>query len=120
MNPEAILDTLDIAVYSKDTDGRYTYANRMVCDLFGASLDEIVGRDDSEFFDLEEADDLKVNDREVMATGHAVAREERDIVKETGEERVYWTIKAPLRDASGKVIGLCGVSLDITGTTRPR
>ena len=115
MNPETILDTLDIAVYSKDTEGRYTYANRMVCDLFGAPLSEIVGQDDSAFFDLEEADDLRVNDREVMDSGVAVSREERDVVKATGEERVYWTVKAPITDASGTVIGLCGVSIDITG-----
>ena len=114
VDPEAILDTLDIAIYSKDTEGRYTYANRMVRDLFGASLDEIVGQDDSAFFDLDEASDLKANDREVLATGEAVARQERDVVKETGEERLYWTIKAPLRDASGAIVGLCGVSLDIT------
>ena len=116
MNPETILDTQDIAVYSKDTEGRYTYANRMVCDLFGAPLSEIVGLDDSAFFDLEEADDLRVNDREVMESGVAVSREERDVVKATGEERVYWTVKAPITDASGAVIGLCGVSIDITGS----
>lgn len=116
MNPETVIDTLDIAIYSKDTEGRYTYANRMVRDLFGASLEETVGQDDSAFFDLDEADDLKANDREVLATGRTVAREERDVVKETGEERTYWTIKAPLRDASGTIVGLCGVSLDITGS----
>ncbi|MGI9196978.1 MAG: PAS domain-containing protein [Candidatus Nanopelagicales bacterium] len=116
MDPKTILDTLEIAVYSKDLEGRYTYANQMVCDLFGASLEEIVGQDDSAFFDLEEADDLKANDREVLASGQTVAREERDVVKETGEERLYWTIKSPLRDASGAIVGLCGVSLDITGS----
>lgn len=115
MNPETILDALDIAVYSKDTEGRYTYANRMVCELFGAPLSEIVGLDDSAFFDLEEADDLRVNDREVMESGVAVSREERDVVKATGEERVYWTVKAPITDASGAVVGLAGVSIDITG-----
>lgn len=115
MNPQTILDALDIAVYSKDREGRYTYANRMVCDLFGAPLSEIVGLDDSAFFDLEEADDLKVNDREVMESGVTVSREERDVVKATGEERVYWTVKAPITDASGTVVGLAGVSIDITG-----
>ena len=114
MNPETILDALDIAVYSKDTEGRYTYANRMVCELFGAPLSEIVGLDDSAFFDLEEADDLRVNDREVMESGVAVSREERDVVKATGEERVYWTVKAPITDASGAVVGLAGVSIDVT------
>ena len=52
MDPQTVLDSLDIAVYSKDREGRYTYANRMVCDLFGAPLADIVGKDDTAFFDL--------------------------------------------------------------------
>lgn len=114
MDPQTILDTLDIAVYSKDREGRYTYANRMVRDIFGASLEEIVGKDDSAFFDLDVSNELRENDEEVMAAGVAVTRTEHDVIKETGEERVYLTVKAPVRDASGAVVGLCGVSIDIT------
>ena len=114
MDPQTILDTLDIAVYSKDREGRYTYANRMVRDLFGASLEEIVGKDDSAFFDLDVSNELRENDEEVMEAGVAVTRTEHDVIKETGEERVYLTVKAPLRDASGAVVGLAGVSIDIT------
>ena len=40
--------------------------------------------------------------------------EERDIIKQTGEERVYFTIKSPLRDSSGTIVGMCGLSIDIT------
>jgi len=114
MDPQKILDTLDIAVYSKDREGRYTYANRMVCDLFGASLEDIVGKDDTAFFDLEASSELRENDVEVMDSGVSVTRTERDVIKETGEERVYLTVKAPMLDSSGSVIGLCGVSIDIT------
>ena len=49
-----------------------------------------------------------------MEAGVAVTRTEHDVIKETGEERVYLTVKAPLRDASGAVVGLAGVSIDIT------
>jgi hypothetical protein len=47
-----------------------------------------------------------------------VEREERDVVKATGEERLYWTVKSPVRDASGQVVGLCGMSVDITASRR--
>ena len=53
-----------------------------------------------------------------MATGKAVEREERDVVKATGEERIYWTVKSPIRDAAGTVIGLTGMSVDITPSRR--
>ena len=114
MNADVVLESLDGFVYSKDLDGNYTYANKAVQDLFGASLADIVGKDDSHFFDLEQSNALKLNDAEVMTSGRAVEREERDVVKATGEQRIYWTVKSPLRDASGNVIGLCGMSVDIT------
>ena len=118
MNGDQILDALDVAVYAKDAEGRYTYVNRYVRDLFGRSAADILGKDDSHFFDLEQSNALKLNDAEVMASGRAVEREERDVVKATGEERLYWTVKSPIRDAAGKVIGLCGMSVDITATER--
>ena len=65
----------------------YTYVNRYVQNLFGRSAEDIVGKDDSHFFDLERSNALKVNDAEVMTTGQTVERAERDIVKATAEER---------------------------------
>jgi PAS domain S-box-containing protein len=115
MHAESILDALEAAIYSKDLEGRYTYANAAVRAIFGASLEEIVGKDDTHFFDVERSNALRDNDREVMTSGNSVSREERDFVKETGEERVFWTVKSPLRDASGEVIGMCGVSIAIDG-----
>lgn len=53
-----------------------------------------------------------------MANGQVVEREERDVVKATGEERIYWTVKSPVRDAAGRVVGLCGMSVDITASRR--
>lgn len=114
MHAQQILDALDAFVYSKDRDGNYTYANAAVCELFGADLAGIVGKDDSHFFDLERSNVLRVNDEEVMATGEPVSREERDVVKETGEERFFWTVKSPLRDESGEITGMCGISIAIT------
>ena len=46
-----------------------------------------------------------------MRTGEPVSREERDFVKETGEERIFWTVKSPLRDEAGEVTGMCGISI---------
>jgi len=35
-------------------------------------------------------------------------------MKPTGETRYYWTVKKPLRNNSGRIIGMCGISTDIT------
>jgi len=114
MNADTILNSIDAAAYAKDLDGNYTYANATVERIFGANLAGIIGKDDSHFFDLEKSNALRENDAEVIAKGTSVAREERDTIKESGEERVYFTIKSPLRDASGTIAGMCGLSIDIT------
>ncbi|MBL8485770.1 MAG: PAS domain-containing protein [Rhodocyclaceae bacterium] len=114
----AILDRLETYVYTKDLEGRYTYANDLVCSLFGRPLAQVLGRTDEEFFSLDKSAELRDNDREVLATGRAIAREERNVVGRTGETRYYWTVKQPLLDAAGRVAGLSGISTDITERKR--
>ena len=109
-----ILDQTGTYIFTKDMAGRYTYVNQMTQDLFGASFEEIIGRDDSHFFDLALADELRLNDRAVIDFGETIEREETNIVKASGETRIYWTVKKPLRNELGQIIGMCGISTDIT------
>ncbi len=111
---KTVLDQTGTYIFTKDTAGRYTYVNQMTLDLFGASFEEIIGQDDSHFFDLTLVNELRVNDRLVIDFGKTIEREETNIIKSTGETRVYWTVKKPLRNNEGKIIGLCGISTDIT------
>jgi len=109
-----VLDQAGSYIFTKDMAGRYTFVNQLTQELFGAPYEDIVGRDDSRFFDLERANELLIHDRLVIEHGETVAREETNIVKATGETRIYWTVKKPLRNDQGQIIGLCGISTDIT------
>ena len=109
-----ILDLVGAYVYTKDTAGRYTYANAMVCALFADTLDEVLGKTDENFFDLSVSDDLRQNDLRVLKHGERIETEERNIIAATGEERIYWAVKQPIRDAAGTIVGLCGISTDVT------
>lgn len=111
---QTTLDHVEAYVFTKDAEGRYTYANRGVCDLFGCPLDEIIGFTDEKFFDLSVYQELRENDRRVIEHGELVKSEETNVIAATGERRIYWTVKSPLRDAEGVVVGLCGISTDIT------
>jgi PAS domain S-box-containing protein len=113
-----LFDLVDSYAYVKDTAGRYVFTNKKVQELFGRTAEEIVGKDDSAFFDLALADQLRVNDRLVIDGGQTIDREEKNVVKATGEERVYWTVKTPIRDRAGRIIGMCGISTDVTGRKR--
>ncbi len=109
-----ILNQVGCYIYMKDRMGCYTYVNENVQDLLGTSVDNIIGRDDSDFFDLEASNDLKRNDCRVIESGETIKQEEKVILKATGERRIYQSVKQPIREDYGKIIGLCGISTDIT------
>jgi diguanylate cyclase (GGDEF)-like protein/PAS domain S-box-containing protein len=112
------LDQVGAYVFTKDLEGRYTYANDMVCALFGQPLERIVGCRDDQFFDLTLSDELIRDDVRVLTHGERIQTEENVVIAETGERRTYWTVKSPLRDADGRITGLCGISTDITERRR--
>ncbi len=111
---KAIFNETDAYMFTKDLAGRYTYANQAVLDLFGCTLAELQGLDDRAFFDLEFSDTIQRNDRLVLEQQLAIAQEEINYLKSTGEKRCYWTVKKPIHDKDGNLIGLCGISTDIT------
>ncbi|WP_406595952.1 diguanylate cyclase [Aeromonas veronii] len=111
---KAIFNETDAYMFTKDLAGRYTYANQAVLDLFGCTLAELQGQDDRAFFDLEFSNAIERNDRLVLNQQIAIAQEETNYLKSTGEKRCYWTVKKPIHDKDGNLIGLCGISTDIT------
>lgn len=113
-----ILDSAGSYVYTKDVDSRYTYANPLTCQLFGASLDEIIGKDDSHFFPPESVAHIQENDSSVLKSGQTEVRQITVTFKITGETRTYIATKAPMYDELGQLIGICGVSTDVTEQKR--
>ncbi len=111
---EATLDEVGVYVYTKDMQGRYTYANQKVCEFFNCSLDKVINHDDSALFSIQQASDVFKNDALVLHQGKTLETEERNVIAKTGETRYYETVKKPLLGLSGEVTGLLGVSTDIT------
>ena len=99
------------AIFIKDIAGRYTLANPLACQALGR-VDGVVGLTDNDLLPQEVADSLRRHDAEVISTGRAIEREE--IVQRAGFSRNYLSVKFPLRDSRGQVIGVCGVAIDIT------
>tara|TARA_R110002073_G_scaffold20090_2_gene72510 strand:- start:907 stop:3075 length:2169 start_codon:yes stop_codon:yes gene_type:complete len=114
INLEAVVNESEAYIFMKDTTGRYVYVNKNVQNLFGTLAENIVGRDDSHFFNLEVSSELRVNDRHVINDGETIEQEETNIIKSSGEKRIYWTIKKPVFNKKNQIIGLFGISTDIT------
>lgn len=107
-----ILENTPDAVFCKDGDGRYILANSAALKAIGRPESEVVGRTDFALFPRESAEVIKRNDDQVLRDGLIVMAEEQLTVK-YGE--TWWhTNKSPLRDGTGRIVGLVGISRDIT------
>ncbi len=109
-----ILDSVEAYIYIKDRNYRYQYANRRLRDFYNKTMNDIVGLDDTELFDAQTAAMLRRNDRRVIEQGERVALEEITFGKKKGSRTVNFSVKLPLRDDTGAVYALCGISTDIT------
>ena len=109
---QAVIDAAPDLVYVKDRNGRYLYVNKADEKLKGLPIAEILGRDDTAIFPIDFARELMANDRRVMDRGVAYELEEEPVLD--GVLRTYLSNKAPYRDEKGEVIGLIGISRDVT------
>jgi len=111
---QTLLNNIPDYIYFKDKNRRFVSASSSFCDLFGCSLEDIIGKKDEDLFPTEIAMESTADDRHVTETGIPI------INKEEGGESVgdegHWilTTKMPWRDRKGNFIGLFGVSKDIT------
>ncbi len=108
-----ILNSVEAYIFIKDTQLKYRYANKRVCELFGESEESIIGKSDFDLFDEVTAEYLRDNDLRVIDHGERVVDEEQNTTRE-GKTRQFLSVKIPLRDANNQTYALCGISTDIT------
>lgn len=109
-----VLQTIPDLIWLKDSDGVYLTCNRMFERLYGAREADIVGKTDYDFVDRELADQFRDNDCQAMAAGKPRSNEEWIDFADDGRRVLLDTIKTPMFDAGGKLIGILGISRDIT------
>ncbi len=109
---ETIVESSTDAIYMKDRDGVYRLTNSAGSALVGRTPAEVLGMRDEDFFPPEVVSFIRANDLEVMEEGRAVMSE--DAIELGGARRILLSVKNPLRDGDGRVIGVVGVSRDIT------
>ena len=108
-----LLSSIPDIVFFKDPDGVYMGCNPQFARFVGRDVAEIVGATDHHLFDPQIADFFREQDHAMMASGEPRHNEEW-VVYPDGTRVLLDTHKAPLSDASGTVLGMLGVSHDIT------
>ncbi|HEX3151551.1 MAG TPA: PAS domain-containing protein [Gemmataceae bacterium] len=110
-------DNTSELIFMKDRAGRLTYANAATLRLLGRETLP-PGTNDLELFRVAaEHAAITDNDRHVMETGKVLEAEE-PFTGADGQKRIFLSTKSPLRDATGQVVGVIGVSRDITDRKR--
>jgi len=109
-----LVQTIPDLVWLKDADGVYLACNKRFECFFGAKETDIVGKTDYDFVAKELADFFREHDRKAMAAGKPSANEEWLTFADDGYRGLFDTIKTPMYDAEGKLIGVLGIAHDIT------
>ena len=115
---EAIAQSASDAIYAVDLEGRYVFCNRAAARVVGRAVDEVLGRTNADLFDAQTAARVSADDRRAMA-GELAGAFEEEIPTPHGLV-VALTTKGPLVDSEGNLLGLLGVSRDITEMRQAR
>ena len=105
-------------VWLKDPDGVYLLCNPRFERFFGASEADILGHTDYDFVDREQADFFRSKDMLATLGDHPNVNEEWITFADDGHRELVETIKMPLRNSDGELIGVFGVARDITERKR--
>jgi PAS domain S-box-containing protein len=115
---EAKLQTLIHAipdlVWLKNPQGVYLGCNRAFERFFGAGEADIIGKTDYDFVSRDLADFFRQKDLEAISAGATRENEEWVTVAETGQAMLLETLKTPMYDSRGVLIGVLGIGRDIT------
>jgi len=110
---QAVLDSVDAAIWIRDTKSRFSLVNQAFCDLFEIDDEtEVVGKRPEELLPEEVASQFRENDRKTIENGHRTEIEEK--VRTPHGTRTYLTRITPLFDERDRVYGTCGIASDIT------
>ena len=113
-----LVQTIPDLIWLKDKDGVYLSCNTMFERFCGAREADIVGKTDYDFVERELADFFREHDRKAMAAGKSFINEEWITFADDGHRALLETIKAPMYDTSGTLIGVLGIGRDITERKR--
>src|SRR5450432_1619724 len=110
-----LMENVPDFIYFKDAAGRFLRINRSLALRYGlAEPDEAVGKTDFDFYEQEHALKFQENEKKLLATGEPLINVDEHNVDRQGDVKWVSSSKVALRDSSGKIVGLFGITRDIT------
>ena len=109
-----LLQSIPDLIWVKDAKGVYLSCNTMFERFFGAKEADIIGKTDYDFVSCEVADLFRENDFKAMRARKPSTNEEWVTFSDDGHKAFFETIKAPMYDSIGILVGVLGIGRDIT------
>ena len=117
-----IVDALPDFIHVKDAGGRFQMGNQAWLKARWLQPDEVQGKTVHDIFPSEIARRMEDQDRSIIASGEPVIDQESPlyVLDESGNRLEHWSLtsKVPMRDEAGNVVGIVGISRDITSRRR--
>lgn len=107
-----LLENLPQRIFYKDKNSIYMSCNENLARDLCIKPDEITGKTDYDFYPKELAEKYRASDKRVIESGQTKDREEEYI--KDGQEVIIHTVKTPIRDEKGTIIGVLGIFWDVT------
>lgn len=107
----AIFEAAQDSIFTKDRSGRYTLVNPFMSNMFGLPESEILGKTSEDLFGQVAGERTNELDSRVLR-GQAIEAQHTRFIQ--GTPRTFLTVKVPMHDADGQVVGICGISRDVT------
>jgi diguanylate cyclase (GGDEF)-like protein/PAS domain S-box-containing protein len=116
---ETVFQHSPVPIYVHTTEGQWLFANDECCRALGVTPAELrPGTSIRSTLPASTAEGFLNNDREVIESGESSQFTEEVLDQATGEVRTYVSVKFPVRGAEEEVIGVGGISFDVTDYQR--
>jgi len=114
-----LMEAMPDYIYVKDAESRFLLNNQAHLLLLGAATqEEVAGKTDADVFSPELATKYRDDEQAVLVSGQPLLNREERTEDPEGKEQWLLTTKVPFRDSDGHVIGIVGISRDITARKR--
>ncbi len=110
-----LIDSIPDIIFFKDTESRFLGCNTAFTHFVGRRFKEIIGKTEFELFDAERANSYIESDK-LLLSNHIPQRSIQLTTFPDGKQFIYETLKNVYYDTDGNVLGIIGVSRDITET----
>ncbi|MDD3052288.1 MAG: PAS domain-containing sensor histidine kinase [Candidatus Cloacimonetes bacterium] len=111
---KTLIQTIPDLIWLKDNEGVFLTCNPRFEQFFGAIETDIIGKTDYDFVPKDLADFFRKKDNEAKLAEKPSVNLEWVTFASDGHKELLETIKTPMYDSDGKLIGILGISRDIT------